>query len=165
MKARQAELKDLDKIVEIYNSTIASRMVTADIEPVTVNSRLDWFHAHHDGKPLLVIEHENNLVGWMSFSTFYARPAYNQTVEISIYIDENYRGQGIGRYALDELKRQAAELDYKTLLAFIFSHNTPSIRLFEKNGFTTYGQLPDVAWMDDKAYSLTILGYQINLYS
>ncbi|ULG73493.1 GNAT family N-acetyltransferase [Macrococcus brunensis] len=165
MRTRQAELKDLDKIVGIYNSTIASRMVTADVEPVSVESRLEWFHAHHDGQPILVIEQNDEVVGWISFSTFYARAAYNQTVEVSIYIDENYRGQGIGQFAVDELKRRAVELKFKTLLAFIFSHNSPSIRLFEKNGFTTYGQLPDVAWMDDKAYSLTILGYQINLYS
>lgn len=165
MKTRRAELQDLDRIVEIYNSTIAGRMVTADVEPVSVESRVEWFHAHHDAKPLYVIEKDDEVVGWMSFSTFYARAAYDQTVEVSIYIDEQHRGQGIGQYALEELKKRAEELELRTLLAFIFSHNIPSIRLFKKNGFTTYGELPDVAYMDDKAYSLTILGYKINPHS
>src|SRR5581483_9902891 len=88
---RDATLDDLPEIVSIYNSTIASREVTADLTPVTVDSRLPWFHAHGPSmRPLWVVESEVPLGGgkriaaWLSFSDFYGRPAYARTAEISI---------------------------------------------------------------------------------
>ena len=86
---RLATIDDLPKIVEIYNSTIPSRMVTADTEPVTVESRLDWFKEHDPNtRPLFIISLDQQTAGWMSFQSFYGRPAYQATAEISIYIDE-----------------------------------------------------------------------------
>eukprot|EP01136_Pigoraptor_vietnamica_P027628 Opistho-1_new@84133 len=74
---RNASLEDLDKIVEIYNSTVHSRMVTADTEPVTIESRLHWFHEHNPKtRPLWVVEDENSdIVGWVSFQSFYGQPS------------------------------------------------------------------------------------------
>lgn len=46
--------EDLPDIVDIYNSTIAGRMVTADLEPVTVESRIPWFEAHQENHLLFV---------------------------------------------------------------------------------------------------------------
>ena len=43
IKYRDATRQDLDAIVKIYNSTISSRMVTADTEPVTTESKIKWF--------------------------------------------------------------------------------------------------------------------------
>ncbi|WP_449398249.1 N-acetyltransferase family protein [Chryseobacterium wanjuense] len=81
---RNATLEDLEKIVEIYNSTIPSRIVTADTENVSVESRLQWFNEHNpETRPLWVIEdQENKMIGWVSFSSFYGRPAYNGTCRI-----------------------------------------------------------------------------------
>lgn len=57
LQFRIAEREDLPRIIEIYNSTIASRMVTADLEEVTVEQRLPWFEAHNPEKrPLWVME-------------------------------------------------------------------------------------------------------------
>ena len=103
MTFRDAALDDLSKIVEIYNSTVASRLVTADLEPVSVESKIDWFHQHNsEFRPLwMVLDSEKNTVGWVSFQDFYGRPAYQKTAEISIYIDEKYRGKGLGRLILE----------------------------------------------------------------
>src|SRR5919112_544953 len=104
---REAELSDLPRIVEIYNSTIASRMVTADTEPVSVQSRVKWFEEHHsESRPLYIITIEGQTAGWMSFQSFYGRPAYDSTAEISIYIDDYFRGKGIGQISI----RKAIEL-------------------------------------------------------
>ncbi len=102
LKFRNAEQQDLPYIVEIYNSTIASRMVTADTEPVSVASRQKWFDEHSALKrPLWMVEDENNqLLGWVSFQSFYGRPAYDATVEISIYLNEQQRGRGLGKQIL-----------------------------------------------------------------
>ncbi|MGE6630327.1 N-acetyltransferase family protein [Bacillus sp. NPDC077027] len=159
---RIATEDDLKAIVDIYNSTIASREVTADTEPVTVEERRNWFLNHSDKRPLYVKTDDNGTIyGWLSFETFYGRPAYNGTVEISIYLNQDYRGQGIGSLFLKEALELAPSLNIRTLLAFIFGHNKASIQLFKKYGFKQWGYLPQVAKMDGNKYDLAILGKEL----
>jgi phosphinothricin acetyltransferase len=161
---RLATLDDLPTIVAIYNSTIASREVTADTEPVSVASRLPWFHEHQPGRrPLWVIEESgrDGIIGWISYSNFYGRPAYSGTAEVSIYIDEAWRGKGVGRYALQEAIDFAPQVDVHTVLGFIFGHNQPSLGLFGKFGFETWANLPRVANLDGIERDLIILGKRV----
>ena len=160
---RDAKRSDLEKITEIYNSTIASRLVTADTEPVSVESKIKWFEEHSPEKrPLWVIEDElNEIVGWVSFQSFYGRPAYDATVEISIYLDSNQRGKGLGKEVLGFCIAKAPEFGIKTILGFIFSHNEPSIRLFKHFGFEEWANFPNIATLDDIERSLTILGKRV----
>jgi len=161
---RIATLDDLPTIVAIYNSTIASREVTADTEPVSVESRLPWFHDHQPGRrPLWVIEEadRDGIIGWISYSNFYGRPAYSGTAEVSIYIDQAWRGKGVGRYALQEAIDFAPQVNVHTVLGFIFGHNKPSLALFEKFGFETWANLPRVANLDGIERDLIILGKRV----
>jgi len=160
---KDATLSDLDTIVKIYNSTVASRMVTADTDPVTVESRIKWFEEHSsDKRPLWMIENEDqDIVGWVSFQSFYGRPAYNATVEISIYLDENFRGRGYGKAVLAYALERCPEIGIKTLLGFIFAHNDASIKLFRHFGFEDWATLPDIAVLDNEERSLKILGKRI----
>ena len=159
MQFRNAKTADLSLIVEIYNSTISSRMVTADIVPVTVDEKLSWFNAHHAAtRPLWMVEDNNTVVGWASFNNFYGRPAYNGTAEISIYLHPVYRQKGFGKKILAHCINEAPALNIHTLLGFIFAHNQPSIELFLQAGFSQWGNLADVAYMDGNPYSLLIFG-------
>ncbi len=163
LKFRDASQQDLPRIVEIYNSTIASRMVTADTAPVSVASRQKWFDEHNSSKrPLWLVEDKNNqILGWVSFQSFYGRPAYDATVEISIYLDEQQRGRGLGKQILQYCIDKAPSLGVHTLLGFIFAHNLPSIVLFEKMGFEEWANLPNIATLDQEECSLKILGIRI----
>lgn len=161
MNFRNATIHDLPVIVDIYNSTIPGRLVTADTTPVTVADKVQWFNEHnHATRPLWVVE-ENGIIGWVSFQSFYGRPAYNGTAEISIYIDEKQRGKGYGKKILQHSIKTAASLNIHTLLGFIFSHNLPSIRLFLLQDFQEWGELRDVAIMDERKYSVKIFGRKI----
>jgi L-amino acid N-acyltransferase YncA len=161
---RLATLDDLPAIVAIYNSTVASREVTADTEPVSVASRLAWFHEHTPEKrPLWIIEQvgQSEVLGWMSYSNFYGRPAYSGTSEISIYIAEAWRGKGIGAYCIGQAIAHAPAIKVHTLLGFIFGHNQPSLGLFAKFGFDTWANLPRVANLDGIERDLIILGKRV----
>ncbi|ABZ82716.1 phosphinothricin n-acetyltransferase, putative [Heliomicrobium modesticaldum Ice1] len=162
MLLRNAVESDLPAIVAIYNSTIASRMVTADTTPISVESRLPWFHDHNpDGRPLWVLEMDGVIAGWLSFQSFYGRPAYDGTVEVSIYIAESFRGQGIGRFLLQRAIEAAPAMGVHTLLGFIFAHNLPSLGLFEALGFARWGHLPRVALLDGVERDLVICGRRV----
>jgi L-amino acid N-acyltransferase YncA len=159
---RNANYEDLKTIVDIYNSTIPTRMVTADIEPVTVESREKWFFEHTpDFRPIWVAETDGKVCAWLSFQSFYGRPAYKHTAEISIYIAEQYRGKGIGSKLLQRAIDECPNLDIKTLLGFIFGHNEPSLKLFSRFGFEKWGHLPNVAELDGIERDLLILGRKI----
>ena len=163
IKYRNATQDDLTKIVEIYNSTIASRMVTADTEPVTVGSRQKWFDEHNPEKrPLWVVENlSNDIIGWVSFQSFYGRPAYDATVEISIYLETGQRGKGLGKQVLQYCLENAPSFGIKTLLGFVFSHNEPSLKLFRHFGFKDWAVLPNIATLDGQERGLNILGKRI----
>lgn len=159
---RDAKFEDLPAIVEIYNASIPSRMATADLEPVSVASRIDWFKTHTpDRRPLWVLEVDDKIRGWLSFRSFYGRVAYQHTAEIGIYIAPEYQRQGWGDRLLSQAIMLSPNFDLKTLLAFVFAHNQPSLHLFTKHDFLTWGYLPEIAELDGNERDLVILGQKI----
>jgi phosphinothricin acetyltransferase len=160
---RDAVMSDLPKIVKIYNETIRSRMVTADTTEVTVEERVPWLAAHlkNKNRPFWVAQSDGQVCGWLSLSTFYGRPAYQGTVEISVYIDASFRHQGIGSALIHRAMDRAEQFKIKTILAFIFGHNRPSLHLFQKLDFAQWGRLPHVAELDGVERDLLILGKRV----
>ncbi len=158
-----AELHHLHAIVDTYNQTIPGRQVTADLSPVSVESKTAWFFAHHpERRPLWIIESNGSYAGWMSLQDFYGRPAYAKSAEISIYIDVQFRGKGIGKKSLAYAIEQCPALNIENLLGFIFGHNQYSLNLFYTFGFENWGHLPAVAELDGLKRDLVIVGKKIN---
>lgn len=179
MIIRDAVEADLPAIVEIYNSTIACHLVTADIEHISVESRLSWFHSHTaDRRPLWVIEPTINqqmecntleeganceIAGWLGFQSFYsARKAYDKTAELSIYISLNYRRQGVGRILLQAAIARSPALGIKNLVGCIFANNEPSLTLFKNFGFEQWGYLPAIAEFEGGTSDLVIVGLHLS---
>ncbi len=157
-----AHLDDLPKIVETYNSTVASRLVTADLETVSVMSKLQWFNSHNKKKhPLWKVMCDGHYAGWMSFNSFYGRPAYDGTVEVSIYLEENSRGKGLGKICLQKAITESPKMEISNLLGFIFGHNQPSLNLFYQFDFEKWAHFPGVANMDGVLRDLIILGRKV----
>jgi phosphinothricin acetyltransferase len=162
MHVRDAVVGDLPAIVAIYNSTVPGRMVTADTEPVPVESRLPWFREHSPGsRPLWVVEDDGLILAWLSFQSFYGRPAYRATAEVSVYVSEACRRKGVGSMLLARAIAGGPGLGLKTLMGFIFAHNEPSLRLFEKHGFERWGFYPGIAELDGVERDLLIVGRKL----
>jgi L-amino acid N-acyltransferase YncA len=163
MTIRNATESDLPTIVAIYNAAIPTRLATADLEPVSLESRLPWFRGRVPSKrPLWVVEVDGVIAGWLSFQSFYGRPAYHATAEISIYIAPKYHRCGLGRKLLRQAIDRSPSLGLKTLIGFVFSHNEPSLKLFEEFGFQTWGHLPQIAELDSVERDLVIMGLRIS---
>ena len=162
MKIRDAKTADLPSIVAIYNSAIPGRMATADLQPVSVDSRRAWFKEHSPAsRPLWVVADGGEVKGWLSFQSFYGRPAYHATAELSVYVADDARRRGCARMLVEAASRRAPEFGLKTLLGFIFGHNEPSLALFRGFGFEKWAHLPRVAEMDGVERDLLIVGRRI----
>jgi phosphinothricin acetyltransferase len=162
MQIRDATNDDLRVIVAIYNTSVPTRMVTADLEPVSVASRQKWFEEHSPShRPLWVAQDGEQIIGWLSYSSFYCRPAYNSTCEVSIYLAPEYRRRGLGAQLLQRCIEHAPRIAVTSLLGLIFAHNDPSLKLFEKMGFSRWGHLPRVAVLDGVERDLVIVGRRV----
>ncbi len=159
---RLATAADLPAIVAIYNAAIPGRMATADLVPVTVASRQSWF-ADRDMQhyPIWVAVVDGQPWGWLSLQMFYGRMAYRQTAEVSVYIAPARQRCGVGKALLAHAIATGPTLGLRTLLGLIFSHNLPSLRLFQGMGFEPWGLLPGIADMDGRDRDLAILGLQL----
>jgi phosphinothricin acetyltransferase len=164
LQLRDATPEDLPGIVAIYNSTIPSRQVTADLEPISVESRRGWLTAHAQaGRPVWVLADPTGTVAaWFSFDSFYPRAAYDGTAMVAVYVDPAWRRHGLGRRLLREALARAPGLGLHTLLGYIFGHNEPSLQLFAAEGFARWAHLPGVAILDGQARDLVIVGRRVS---
>src|SRR5437870_1947885 len=159
MIIRDAVEADLPTIVEIYNAIVATRMVTAELEPTTVEARLPWFREHSsEHYPFWVAESEGRVIAWLDFKRFLPRSAYRGTVEISVYVDEEFRRRGVGQRLLEQAIARAPSLGITALVGLIFGHNEPSLKLFQSLGFERWGFFPGVAQLDGVERDLVVMG-------
>jgi L-amino acid N-acyltransferase YncA/predicted O-methyltransferase YrrM len=159
MIIRDAVEADLPVIIEIYNATVPTRMVTAELEPTTVEARQLWFREHSpDQYPFWVAESQGRVIGWLDFKKFQPRAAYRGTAEISVYVHEEFRRRGVGQRLLEQAIARARSLGITALVGLIFGHNQPSLKLFQRLGFETWGFFPAVAKLDGIERDLVMMG-------
>ena len=159
---RLAAIDDLPRIVEIYNQSIAGKQATADLQPVSVADRQAWFDAHTGNRPLVVAQNSlDEIVGWGSLSDLYARPAYHISTEISIYVAQEAKGQGVGKALVNYLIEVAPSCGVQQVVALIFAHNTPSLAMFGKLGFEPWGKFKQVCDMNGFIADVMILGKSV----
>src|SRR5262245_6854906 len=163
MTVRDATEADLPLIVTIYNAAIPGRSATADLEPVTVESRRAWFAAHEPARrPLWVAEVDGEVVAWIGLSSFYGgRPAYDATAEVSMYVAPNFQAKGFGRDLMKRMIAACPRLGVTTLLGMYFDHNEASSRLCASLGFEQVGHLARIANLDGAIRGLIVVALRI----
>ena len=134
---RLAEPADAPRIADIYNAGIAERSSTFETSPRQTPDVLDWLGAG-ERFPVLVAE-EGNVIGWARIAAYSERPAYAGVGEVSVYVDPDARGRGVGTALLEGLGRHARELGYWKLTGKLFPENEPSVRLVRRNGWRNVG--------------------------
>jgi len=160
---RNAEPQDYERIIAIYNQAIPNRQSTADLAPITVADRTDWFAQHGDRYPLVVVETADGIGGWGSLSTFYsARAGYRECAEVSVYVATDMRSQGMGRSLLQFLIDFAKDHGFRRLVAVVFAHNEPSLAMCQRLGFIRWGFLPGVCNMEGVIRDVEILGLNLD---
>ncbi len=151
------------EILSIFNEAIVNSTALYDYKPRTAEMMQAWFEAKARGNfPVIGAQGEGGeLMGFASFGTFRAWPAYKYSVEHSVYVDARFRGRGVGRRLMEELIEAARGRDCHVLIGGIDATNTPSLALHERLGFTHCGTLRQVGfkfgrWLDLSFYQLIL---------
>ena len=150
---RPATEADVPAILDIYNEAILHTTATFDIEPQTLDERLQWFRETRPPQCVIVAEVEGGVVGWGCLRSFRPRVAYRFTVEDSVYIHEEHRGNGVGALLLAELIERAKKGGFHTVIAAMTEGNPASEALHKRFGFVETGRDREVGykferWLD-----------------
>jgi L-amino acid N-acyltransferase len=161
MKVRPATPDDLGAITSIQNALLGSTTIEWTDEPHTVDDRRAWLDRHRrDGHAVLVADLDGEVVGFAAYDDFRDTgkwPGYRFTVELTIHVDEDHWGSGVGRSLIESLVVHARSAGKHTMVAAIDADNVGSIRFHERLGFTEVGRMPEVGAGHGRWLSLVLL--------
>lgn len=158
---RETRLKDLERILEIYNEAVKNSIATFDIEPQSIESRLEWFREHGERYPLIVAETGGRIAGYCSISKYSKRAGYASTVELSVYVHQDFRRLGIASSLVKEIIARARALRYHVIVSIIASNNFESLELHRKMGFEFCGEIKEMGskfgkWQDVSFFEMIL---------
>jgi phosphinothricin acetyltransferase len=154
MQVRDATETDLPMILAIYNEIIANTTAVYSEEPVTLDDRKAWWRGRVEQRyPVLVALDSSGISGFATFGDFRAWPCYRHTVEHSVHVRADCRGQGVGKLLMTELFPRAAGLGKHVMIAGIDAANSASIGMHESLGFERVAHFREVGhkfgrWLD-----------------
>ena len=163
MKITRCDRAYAGQVLAILNDAIVNSTAIYDYKPRTPHMMEGWFDAKERGNyPVIgAVNEAGELLGFASYGTFRAWPAYKYTAEHSVYVAARFRGQGIGKRLLEEVIQAAHSQEYHVLIGAIDSRNTPSIRLHERFQFQHAGTIRQAGfkfgqWLDLVFYQLVL---------
>ena len=149
-RIRAASPADADAICRIYNQGIRDRVATLETEERTPEERAQWLEARGPRHPVLVAEADGLVVGWASLNVFNARRAYDHVADLSLYVEREWRGRGVGRRLLEALVARAIELAYHKLVLAAFPWNAAGMRAYRRAGFREVGIYQEQGRLDGR---------------
>lgn len=152
---------DLPRINQIYTWYILNSTATFHTEPVRDEGLLDFLYINHPRYKSYLILQEGDLAGYCFLTAHKKRQAYDRTAEVTVYLDPEVRGRGIGRVALDHLETAARSVGLQNLVGVISGDNIGSIRLFEKSGYEKCAHFKNVG--EKFGMVLDVVAYQKEL--
>jgi L-amino acid N-acyltransferase len=142
-------------ILAIFNDAIVNSTALYDYRPRAPDTMGPWFATKQShGFPVIGLEDAaGTLLGFASYGTFRAWPAYKYSVEHAIYIHRDHRGRGLGHRLLNELITAARARDVHTMIGGIDASNAASIALHVAHGFEHAGTIRQAGfkfgrWLD-----------------
>jgi thioredoxin type arsenate reductase len=151
MKIRKATLEDAKEICRIYNYYIENTAITFETAAVSeseMQQRIKGFL--DDGFPYYVGEIDARIAGYCYLHNWNNRCAYSSTKEVTIYLDKDLQGKGIGTILYQHLFKEIYKNDIHALIAGICIPNESSVRLHERFGFKQASHMKEIGWKFDQ---------------
>lgn len=156
IEIRDARADDIPQVLAIYNHVMATSTAIYREEPASLEAHLEWFRTRTaQGFPVLVAVDDAGIAGYASFGDFRQWPGYRFTVEHSVHVRADCRGQGVGGALMRPLITRATALDKHVMIAGVDAANTDSLRFHERLGFVEVAHFREVGfkfgrWLDLK---------------
>ena len=154
---------DVFACLSIYNYEVEHGVATLDLEPRKLEEWHEWYNAHSDEHhPIIVGTIDDVVVGYASLSPYRLKDAFKSTVELSIYIHQDYRGQGVATRLMERILEMAkADTMIHNVVSVITAGNEGSTKLHNRFGFTYCGLTPEVGfkhgkYQDTETYALLV---------
>lgn len=158
VQLREATPTDLPALLEIYNESVLHSTASWDYTPWSEVEHADWYaHKVECGFPLLVAEHDGEVLGYATYGEFRSKIGYAATRELSIYLAPAARGKGVGTQLLHALIERARSAGVHTLIGGLSGDNEASLRLHHKLGFVEVARMPQVGRKFDRWLDLVYL--------
>ena len=153
MEIRLATIDDAEALRAIYNHEVEHGTATFDLVPRTLQEQQAWIREREGALGVVVAEHEGRVVGFASLSPYRPKPAYNTTVEDSVYVAREAQGLGAGKALLTDVIAMASARGFHTIMAHISDPDGASVALHRSCGFTVVGVQKEVGrkfgkWLD-----------------
>jgi L-amino acid N-acyltransferase YncA len=150
------------QIMEIFNEVIKTSTALYEYQPRSMDTMKSWFETKAAGNfPVIGLVAQETLLGFASYGAFRPQPAYQYTVEHSVYVHPDHRGHGYGKLLLEELIQSARAEQMRSTIGVIDAQNLVSIRLHEQLGFKQVGMISEAGfkfdrWLDAAIYQLML---------
>ena len=153
-RVRPATPHDADAIARIYNEGIYDRVGTFETRERDADDVRQWFDGRH---PIVVVEHEGQVVAFAATSSYRSRECYAGVAEFSVYVTRPMRGRGAGRVAMEALLDAVRGAGFWKLLSRVFVENHASRGLLASLGFREVGIYEKHAQLDGRWRDVVIV--------
>ncbi|MBI6873282.1 arsinothricin resistance N-acetyltransferase ArsN1 family A [Clostridium aciditolerans] len=155
---REARIEDIVSITNIYNQGIEDRIATLETRLRDTEEMKEWLNTRGDRYKVIVIEDcEGTVRGWASINVFNSRCCYSGVGDLSIYVERNMRGKGLGKQILNYLIEVAKKQNFNKLVLSTFESNDIGKKLYKSAGFREVGTYMNQGILDGKFVNITIM--------
>ena len=153
MKLIEISAENYPAVARIYGEGLQTGTATFE---TTIPSWEKWNDGHLPFGRIIAVE-DNNYLGWAALSPVSSRCVYGGVAEVSVYVDTNQSGRGIGTLLMKTLISKSESLGFWTLQSGIFPENIASVHLHERSGFRKIGIRERIGKMDGKWYDTLLM--------
>jgi len=148
---------DVEAICVIHNQGIVERIATLDSTLRAPEDVRMWLLDRGPRHPVIVADVDGTVVGWASLNPFNARAAYDHVADFSVYVENSWRGKGIGRELLDRLIELARGIGFHKMVLAAMAYNSAGIALYTRAGFTRVGVYHEQGQLDGRWVDVVIM--------
>ncbi|AXI26546.1 GNAT family N-acetyltransferase [Gemella sp. ND 6198] len=154
IEIRTVDLEDAQKLVDIYRPYVEETAITFDYEVPNIHEFEEKISKTMQKYPFLVAVENKKILGYTYAGEFYPKRAYDWTAEITIYLDKQARGKGIGELLYNELEKQLIEKGICRLTSCISYPDEGSISFHEKHNFRKVAHFEKVGYKFNRWYDV-----------
>lgn len=143
MEAKQEQVKDM---LELYNFYITNSTATFDLQEISLDAFLQRIKLDDSKYKTYIVKINDIMIGFCFFIPYRENLAYEETVEIGIYIKPEFTGKKYGEIIVNHLEQVIKEKNFRNIIASISSDNTFSISLFKRLGYRQCADYKEIAY-------------------